>query len=104
VLLLNLSKNCVQTGIVAFNALPALQFVETGNAEAGILALSISDRPGGRWSIIDASLHKPIDQAVGVVALTKREALARRFVDFLATPGAVAALRRYGFTIPASER
>ena len=85
------------------NIVEALQFVETGNAEAGIVALSISDRPDGRWSVIDPSLHKPIDQAIGVVASTHRQALARRFVDFLATPGAVAALKRYGFTIPASQ-
>jgi len=84
------------------NIIETLQFVETGNAEAGIVALSISDRPAGRWSVIDPSLYKPIDQAACVVASTRREALARRFVDFLGKPEAIEALERYGFTVPAS--
>jgi molybdate transport system substrate-binding protein len=80
-----------------------LQFIETGNADAGIVAMSISDRTGGRWTIIDPSLYKPIDQAICVVGSTRHEALSRRFLDFLATPTSIAALRRYGFTIPANQ-
>jgi len=84
------------------NIVETLQFVETGNADAGIVARSISDRPGGRWTAIDASLYKPIDQEICVIGSTRREALSRRFVDLLATPGAVATLERFGFAKPAS--
>jgi len=83
------------------NIVETLQFVESGNADAGIVARSISDRAGGRWTVIDPSLYKPIDQAICVVGSTRHEALSRRFVDFLATPGAVVILERYGFALPA---
>src|SRR5262245_13206478 len=49
------------------NIVETLQFVESGNADAGIVARSISDRAGGRWTLIDPALYKPIDQAVCVV-------------------------------------
>jgi molybdate transport system substrate-binding protein len=84
------------------NIMEALQFVETGNADAGIVARANSDRPDGRWTLIDASLHQPLDQAVCVVRSTRQEQLARRFLSFLSSPSAQSALKRYGFTVPGS--
>jgi len=82
------------------NIVETLQFIETGNAEAGIVARSISDRSGGRWMVIDSSLYRPIDQAICVVGSSRRQELARSFVEFLATQGAIDTLKRYGFTTP----
>jgi molybdate transport system substrate-binding protein len=83
------------------NIMEALQFVESGNAEAGLVALAISERPDGRWTLIDASLHQPLDQAVCVVRSTRQEQLARHFLSFLTSLSARSTLKRYGFTIPA---
>jgi molybdate transport system substrate-binding protein len=85
------------------NIMEALQFVETGNADAGIVARSISDRPNGRWILIDPSLYQPLNQAVCVIRSTRQEQLARRFLLFLSGPAAQSALVRYGFTLPAAR-
>ena len=44
-----------------------LQFVQTGAADAGIVALSIANVPEVAWVNIDAALHEPINQAAAVV-------------------------------------
>jgi molybdate transport system substrate-binding protein len=85
------------------NIMEALQFVETGNAEAGIVARAVSDRPDGRWIPIDPSLHHPLNQAVCVIASTRQSQLARAFISFLETPAAAATLERFGFKIPARQ-
>ncbi|MGH9822550.1 MAG: molybdate ABC transporter substrate-binding protein, partial [Blastocatellia bacterium] len=82
------------------NIAETLQFAESGNADAAIVARAISDRPDGKWTMIDTSLHKPISQAICVIKSTHNEKVARQFVDFLGKPEAVAALKRYGFTTP----
>jgi molybdate transport system substrate-binding protein len=85
------------------NIMEALQFVETGNADAGIVARSISDRPTGRWTPIDPSLYRPLNQAVCAIRSTRQQQLARRFISFLSGRAAQSALKRYGFTIPAGS-
>jgi molybdate transport system substrate-binding protein len=85
------------------NIMEALQFVKSGNAEAGIVARAISDRPDGRWTAIDSSLHHPLNQAVCVIGTSRQEQLGRAFIAFLGTPAAVATLERFGFTVPAGQ-
>jgi len=85
------------------NIMEALQFVETGNAEAGIVARAISDRPDGRWIAIDSSLHHPLNQAVCVIASSRQGQLAGTFVSFLEAPAAAATLERFGFKVPAGQ-
>ncbi len=61
------------------NIRQALQFVQSGNAPAGIVALSIADVPEVKFMEIDRKLHGPIEQAAGVVAGSKEKALAGQF-------------------------
>jgi len=82
------------------NVRQAMQFVQTGNAEAGLIALSVADVPELSYTLIDARLHQPLNQAVGVVRSTSREAVARRFIAFVNSPQGQAILRRYGFLPP----
>jgi molybdate transport system substrate-binding protein len=85
------------------NIMEALQFVETGNADAGIVARSISERPTGRWIVIDSSLHQPLNQAICVIRSSRQEQLARRFLAYLGGAASQSVLKRYGFTIPADR-
>jgi molybdate transport system substrate-binding protein len=85
------------------NIMEALQFVESGNAEAGIVARAISDRPDGRWTAIDSSSHHPLNQAVCVIGSSRQQQLGQAFISFLGTPAATATLERFGFTIPAGQ-
>jgi len=82
------------------NVLETRQFVQSGNAEVGIVARALSDVPDCRWVPIDPASHKPIDQAVCVIKASRNGELAGQFVEFLGQPQAAAALRRYGFTVP----
>lgn len=82
------------------NVRQAMQYVRTGNAEAGLIAPSVADVPELHYTLVDASLHQPLDQAIAVVRGTPREAPARRFVAFVTGPQGQAVMQRYGFRLP----
>lgn len=78
----------------------ALQFVETGAAELGFVALSqIVDRPGGSRWLVPETLHKPIDQGAILLFPGDKTPAARAFLAFLRGPQARAIIRRYGYQV-----
>lgn len=90
--------------VLGENISQTLQFVQTGNADIGIVALSLAIAPTvgptGRYWTIPAYLHRPIRQAVGVNARSSRQDLARAFLAFVNGPTGRPVMRRYGFTLP----
>lgn len=82
------------------NIRQALQFVESGNAEAGVIALSIAGAPGISHAPIEESLHRPISQALGVVSSSTKKGEAARFIAYLKGPKGSAILKKYGFALP----
>lgn len=82
----------------------ALQLVQTGNADAGLVALSLAlappVAPHGRYWVIPQMLHAPILQVAGVVARSRRQAAALAFLDFVTGPAGRPVMRRYGFVLP----
>ena len=85
------------------NVRQALQFIQTGDAQAGIVALSIADTPEVTWTLIDATLHKPLRQALGVVAASAQPDGARAFAAFVASEEGRAIMQRYGFSLPGTS-
>jgi molybdate transport system substrate-binding protein len=86
------------------NIAQTAQFVETGNAQVGILALSLAVHPklaakGGYWLVPD-SLHEPLEQGYIVTKRAHGNALARRFADFMNSATAGAVMTRHGFELP----
>jgi molybdate transport system substrate-binding protein len=83
----------------------ALQFVESGNAEAGLVGRAIAQVKGIEVIPLDQGLYEPIVQALGVVSRTKRPADAQAFADFMNGEVAQGILAEFGFlhTEPASE-
>lgn len=79
------------------NVRQTLQFVETGNAEAGIIALSIAESPDITWVLIDDALHNPLLQAIVAVSERPHEAQAREFIDFVMSDEGQEILASYGF-------
>jgi molybdate transport system substrate-binding protein len=79
-------------------------YVEKGDADAGIVALAlvIGGSPAS-WTLIDDSLHNPIEQAGAVIRGTGAEATGRCLLDYLLGEEGQAALARYGFE-PVAER
>jgi len=86
------------------NVRQALQFVESGNASAGFIALSIAPVDEGaaglRTLAIDPSLYKPITQTVAVVNTTGHGEAAQKFIDYLTGPAGLKILQKYGFKAP----
>jgi molybdate transport system substrate-binding protein len=78
----------------------ALQFVETGAVEAGIVAQSIADVPGIRAVPIDPALHRPLNQYAVVVKRSARPELALAFIHFVNGPEGRPIMKRFGFRLP----
>ena len=82
----------------------AAEFVETGNADAGFVALSAVVSPRlrgrGRWIEVPAGLHDPLVQAAVVTARGMGNPESARYVAFLRGAGARAVLERFGYGAP----
>jgi molybdate transport system substrate-binding protein len=77
------------------------QFIDTGAAELGFVALSqvINVRGGSRW-LVPAADHAPIAQQAVLLKTGDRNPAARAFLRFLRSPTAVAIVKRYGYEVP----
>jgi molybdate transport system substrate-binding protein len=82
----------------------ALQYVQTGNAEVGLVAHSVAGAPEVRPSDIDPALYEPILQGLGVVARSSRGDSARQFARFLLSGEGQKILASYGFDPPQDVR
>lgn len=80
------------------------QFVESGNAQIGIVALSLVLAPGraanGGYYLVPADLHQPLEQGFIVTRRAAGSALVAAFADYVQTPGARRIMLRYGFGLP----
>jgi molybdate transport system substrate-binding protein len=86
--------------VLGENVRQALQYAETGNVDAALVPLSLSIVSEGKWTLVPEDLHTPIDQALGVVADSPRQAQARDFAAFITGPQGQAILQEYGFMPP----
>jgi len=82
------------------NIRQTLQLIQSGAAEAGIIALAIANVPEVEWVPIDASLHAPLNQAVAVVKRSARPELGLAFIQFVNGPEGREIMKRYGFVLP----
>ena len=77
----------------------AAQFVQSGAADIGVIALSLASsdpmKQAGRYWLIPASMHPPLEQAA--ILLKGSSSAARSFHEWMRSPEAVAILKRYGF-------
>jgi len=87
------------------NISQAAQFVQSGNAQAGIVAMSLAVSPGmadgKRWEI-PADMHPPIEQTVIIMKAAAKKEAARAFLEFVKGDAGRATLAKYGFTFPAA--
>ncbi|PIQ10448.1 MAG: molybdate ABC transporter substrate-binding protein [Hydrogenophilales bacterium CG18_big_fil_WC_8_21_14_2_50_58_12] len=80
------------------------QFVQTGNAQAGIIALALAVNPelaskGGYWLIPD-NLHEPLEQGFIITQRAAANPLAQSFADYMGGKAARAVMVKYGFVLP----
>ncbi len=80
------------------------QFVHTGAADAGIVALSLAISPKmlqeGRYWVIPDESHSDIEQIYVVLKKGKGKKSVRKFLDFIHGEKGSKILSRYGFVIP----
>ncbi|MFZ4790587.1 MAG: molybdate ABC transporter substrate-binding protein [Candidatus Competibacteraceae bacterium] len=80
------------------------QFIATGNAELGFVALSqvMLDgklTSGSAW-IVPTNLHEPIRQDAVILAKGKDQPAAKALVDYLKGKKATAIIQSYGYMLP----
>src|SRR5712692_5611424 len=85
------------------NISQAAQFVQSGNAQAGIVAMSLAVSPamnnGKRWEI-PADMHPVIEQGAIVLKDARNSDAARSFLEFVKSATGRAILAKYGFEFP----
>ena len=86
------------------NVSQAAQFAESGNAQAGFVALAHALSPAvkslGKFWVVPADYYPPLEQGVVVLSRSQHKKEAADFLQYLKTKDASEALHKYGFTLP----
>ncbi len=97
--------------VLGENISQAAQFVQSGNAEVGLLALSLALSPAlrasGRYIEVPDTFYPTIEQAAVIVRASASKDAAKQFLTFLGRPDTVRDLRAAGFLppgVPAAAR
>jgi molybdate transport system substrate-binding protein len=78
----------------------AYQFVATGNAELGFVALSqLAPGAGSRW-LVPADAYTPVEQHAVLLAPGRGDPAAAAFLAYLRGPDARARIERAGYGVP----
>jgi molybdate transport system substrate-binding protein len=90
--------------VLGENVSQTAQFVESGNAQAGLIALSHALSPAmkgkGHYWTVPLDAYPALNQAVVVLSKSKQIDAAKKFLDFVRGPESSALLKSYGFSLP----
>ncbi len=90
--------------VLGENISQAAQFVESGNAQAGFVALAHAASPvmkgKGKYWELPAEAYPALAQGVVVLSGSKYKKDAAEFLEYVKTKESGELLRRYGFTLP----
>ena len=100
---LNLTQTVAPKLVEGQNISQAYQFIASGNAELGFVALSqiYNDGKisGGSAWIVPGELHEPIKQDAVILEKGKDNPVAKQFIDYLKGPKAAAVIKAYGYAL-----
>lgn len=90
--------------VLGENIAQTQQFISTGNAELGFVALSqISENgkitSGSGW-IVPKDRYAPIKQSAVLLNLGAENPAAKALLDYLKSPAALAIIEKYGYDLP----
>ena len=90
--------------VLGENISQTAEFAESGNADVGIVALSLAQSPaikdkGRSWNIPE-KFYTPIEQGAVTLRSSPNPQGARQLLDYIKLPATAALLERYGFTLP----
>lgn len=80
----------------------AAQFVDSGNADAGLISMTSAMTPrlaaDGQYFVIPKDLYPPIEQGAVLIAKTPNRVAARKLLDYLMSAPVQEQLRKLGLT------
>jgi len=92
--------------VTAENIAQAAQYVDSGNADAGLISLTSAMTPhmteGGSYFVIPRDLYPPIEQGAVIVSKTAQRAAAHKLLDYLLSAPVQAQLAKSGL-MPAHQ-
>jgi len=90
--------------VLGENVSQAAQFVESGNAQLGFVALAHAIAPAmqgkGKYWVVPAEAYPPLDQGVVLMSRSPHQQDGAAFLQYVKTAEVAAVLRRYGFSLP----
>ncbi|MEK7350682.1 MAG: molybdate ABC transporter substrate-binding protein [Nitrospirota bacterium] len=90
--------------VLGENISQAAQFIESGAADVGIIAMSLALAPlmqaAGHYWEIPADAHPPIEQGAVILKGAKSQERAKAFLSFVQGVEGQAMMKRYGFVVP----
>lgn len=93
--------------VLGENISQTAHFVETGNAEVGLIALSLALAPEmkgrGTYYLVPRELYSPIVQGAVILKSSANKKTARRFLEFIKSPAISNLMKQYGFESPESS-
>ena len=93
--------------VIGENISQAAQFVESGNTQAGFVALAHAAAPSmqgkGKYWIVPADYYSELAQGVVIVSHSSHKKKAEQFLQYFKTKPVSEALQKYGFTIPPAK-
>ena len=89
--------------VLGENVSQAAQFVESGNAQAGFVALAHAIAPGiegkGRYWEVPADAYPPLAQGAVVLSKAAHKKEATEFLEYMKSKEGKAVLEKYGFSL-----
>jgi molybdate transport system substrate-binding protein len=89
--------------VLGENVAQAAQFVESGNAQVGLVALSHAIAPQmvdkGRYWLVPLDDYPTLNQALVILSKSSNKKQAQAFLDYVRTPEVTTLMGRYGFSM-----
>ena len=93
--------------VLGENVSQSAQFVESGNAQAGFVALAHAVAPGmqgkGKYWEVPEEFYPPLAQGVIVLSHSRHKKDAADFLEYIKTKEVTELLRKNGFTLPQNK-
>jgi molybdate transport system substrate-binding protein len=90
--------------VLGENISQAAQFVESGNAQVGFVALAHAIAPAmqgkGKYWVVPADAYPALTQCVVLISHSPHRQDAAAFLEYVKTAEGANVLRRYGFSLP----
>ena len=89
------------------NIAQTAQYVQTGNAQVGVIALSLALNPElakkGGYYLIPNKLHGALEQGYVITKRGVNKPLAKKFAEYMGSKQARAVMTKYGFVLPGEK-